>query len=284
MKITNIQQLPSPLPELAAQSCYLPKEGIFRVTELIGPPMVRRLLMDKWAYVTTDVEEYLPALLGTSWHKYLADYPLAGVEQEPRLAMTVDGQTLTGGLDWYLQSEAWLNDWKTASTWSWTFGRTDWEAQLNIYAELLRISGKPVTKCTDTVLFMGWSAAEAKRKPPEEYPPRRLMIINQPVWTSEQVQTFIRTRLNTHAQGLACTEEERWGRGGSFAVYRPGRDRALRVLPTLSEARDYCHEKEIDTSWITERPKIYVRCEKFCPVRSVCPTALAMVHTNESEE
>jgi hypothetical protein len=284
MLVTNKQNLPSPLPELAAQSCYMPKEGIYRVTEAIAPPMVRKLVMTKWDSIVVDAEDFLPAHLGTAWHSYLASYKLDGVEQEPRLSMEVDDIILTGGVDWFHRSAEWLNDWKTASTWVWTFGRDEWIGQLNIYAELLRRAGHKVSRLTDTVLFQGWSAAEASRKPPEEYPPRRLMVVDQTLWSSEQTMTFIRSRLQAHAACAPCTEEERWGRGGSWAVKKPGATRAKRVLPTFDEAQRYCLDNNINQNWLEPRPKTYIRCERFCVARSVCPVAMAMLHTDSGDD
>jgi len=270
MEITNNQMLPSPLPELAALSCHTPSSA-FRCTELIAPPMIRKLLVEMWDQLKVDAEDFLPSQLGTAWHTYLSGYKLDGVLQEIRLKMEIDGVPVTGGIDWFHIQSGWLNDWKTSSTGVWIFGRDEWVSQLNVYAELLRRAGYTVERLTDTILFQGWTSTEASRKSVEDYPPKRLMIIEQSLWSSEQTLAFIRSRLDAHALCVPCTEEERWGRGGTFAITKPGAARAIRVLPTLSEARDYCHMAKINMSWIVERPKTYIRCEKFCPVRSVCP-------------
>jgi hypothetical protein len=285
MKITNNHRIPSPIPELAASSIYYPKDDIFRVTELCGPPMVRMLTKEKWDTIVQDAEDFLPALMGTAWHEFLDSHKVDGIQTEQRLTMELDGivPIVSGGLDWFHAGTGWLNDWKTASTWVWVFGRIEWEQQLNVYAELLRQNGHKVSRLTDTVFFQGWSPSEAKRKPAEEYPPRRLMLIEQKLWPSEQVLDFIRSRFEAHSLDTPCTEEERWGRGGCWAIQKPGATRATKLCTTPQEAITYCQTKSIDPAWIVERPKTYLRCERYCSVRSVCPVALAMTHT-ESEE
>lgn len=281
MLITNTDCLPSPIPELASQGIYIPTEGVFRVTELIGPPMIRRLMMNKHRDIVFDASDAVPALIGNGWHAYMKSYNLPGTLQETRLSMEVDGAKITGSPDLFTEASGWLNDFKTASTWAWVFGKNEWIAQLNIYAELLRLAGYKVSRLTDTLVFLGWSATEASRKPVEEYPPKRVMVVEQNLWTPEQTLEFIRIRLETHKNYVPCTEEERWGRGGSFAIVKPGASRATRVCETKEEAVSYCKDKGLMVQYITERPKTYMRCERYCPVRSVCPVALAMKHTTE---
>jgi len=131
------------------------------------------------------------------------------------------------------------------------------------------------------MVFLGWSATEASRKRVEEYPPKRVVVVEQNLWTPEQTVEFIRSRLEAHKNCTPCTEEERWGRGGSFAIVKPGASRATKVCESREEAVSYCETKGLMVQYITERPKIFVRCERYCPVRSVCPVALAMQHNEE---
>ena len=72
MKITNKRNLPEAF--VKAVTPQKPTDGhTIRVTQLIEAPRIRRLEIDHWDELETDVEDNLWALFGTGLHKALAD-------------------------------------------------------------------------------------------------------------------------------------------------------------------------------------------------------------------
>ena len=77
---------------------------------------------------------------------------------------------------------------------------------------------------------------------------------------------------------VPCSDQERWAKAEKWAIMKRGRKSAVRVLSSEREAVAWGIEKEFYTAraeWLkgyslVERPREYIRCERYCPVAEFC--------------
>jgi hypothetical protein len=67
-----------------------------------------------------------------------------------------------------------------------------------------------------------------------------------------------------------CTPEERWEKPASFAIKRPNRKNAVRVLDTQEKAEEYLLNKGKPGDTIEIRPGESPRCLYYCDVKEWC--------------
>jgi hypothetical protein len=231
--VTNDHHLPGPLvlAALHADDGYDRGEDTWRsVTELNGPARAAALQHAHPDRVELeDVADQIARLEGKAMHAILEAWgPKAGALLcEQRLYATIGGKTISGQID-YLSPDGILQDWKTTSIFTVTWGlknrgikRTrldEWEAQLNCYAYLATLAGHDVNGLEAVIFLDGWSRATAERDP--HYPQAKVMRLPLELWDTERTQQYLVDRVFQHllaetqlAKGidlLHCTDEERW--------------------------------------------------------------------------
>jgi hypothetical protein len=159
-------------------------------------------------------------------------------------------------------------DWKVVSVWSQIFGdRGAHEAQLNVYAWLLRSYGFEVEKIK---ILRDWSAREARQK--DNYPSAAVVRENLPLWTNEEAEAYVKRRIMAHTAAIPepCTDEDRWAKADTFAVMKKGRKTAMRVLPSQEEAISWAANSGEKGLEIVHRKGEASRCENYCSVRDFC--------------
>merc|ERR1711991_1187696 len=91
----------------------------------------------------------------------------------------------------------------------------EFEAQLNIYAFLLRQHSMNPERLFISAVIRDWS----DKKVSGNYPDTMFPVFELPLWTEAQAENYIAERLSLHfAEDLPlCTEEERWMSSPKFA-------------------------------------------------------------------
>jgi hypothetical protein len=266
----------------------------YSCTELLKPPKIvqleKRHMEEIKARPLTDQEilGILKAYQGTAIHSALQKSLYYYVQKNQKKGYLVERKLWEKILDRKIvgKFDLWLNgalyDWKTTSVWKVIFGQDkEYEEQLNIYAYLLRINNVKVNIMYIIFWLTDWDKNRARQG--GDYPEMQLIqkrIKN--LWDMKTQLEFLeyRIQLQIDAEDLPdeelpdCTEEDYWGKPDKFAVMKKkGGERAVRVLDTEQEAKDYIKSSKTTGSdkWIIEkRPGSRMRCEQFCKVNEWC--------------
>jgi len=198
------------------------------------------------------------------------------VLQEERLTLDVDGWTVSGKPDLY-EADGTLTDFKETSVWSFMLGeKADWEAQLNLYALLLREHGFPVQKVQIVAKLRDWQMA---KRGEDGYPEAPGLAKKMTLWGNMTQQVYLEERVKAHQEARLeqrwqhCTPEERWARADSWAVMQNGKKAAAVFGEDTKrgggeeEAYAFAEEKGGDVEF---RPGKSVRCEDYCGAAPWC--------------
>lgn len=254
MKITNRFNLPATLLNAVKDDEYDKGDSVLSVTQLISSPRIV-LLQDLNAdYLTADVVDRVPALLGTAVHKIIEkgskDLPNHVVEE--RLFATINDWKISGAVDLQIDNGdgTWeINDYKVTTVYSVMDEKIEWIQQLNCYAFLaMHAHGRNVTKLRIIAILRDWQRKQAEMKP--DYPQSQVVMVDIPLWTLEDQAHFIHTRVRLHQEAKKlvdkgetlpyCSDQERWLRGETWAVMKEGRKSAVKLYDSEEEARAAC--------------------------------------------
>jgi hypothetical protein len=277
MEITNNLNLPEPLVRAVSRHPRERRPDMISVSELIQPPQLRALSVTHDAELSDDAGDRIWALLGTLMHHALEQNAkgLSNVMAEQELKTTVLGWELVGHYDlseMVLDGEI-LTDYKLTSVWAVKDGiKREWEEQLNVYAQLIRLAGRRVDQLQIVAIGRDWSKSKAKFD--STYPQQQVKVFSVPLWTSEETMEFIKVRIKLHQAAAKgswpdCTEDERWARSTVWAVMKQGQKKAVKLHST-KEAADR-HAELLVAHYVVERLGESVRCENYCSVATVCP-------------
>lgn len=267
MRLTNRQGLPKLLVDAIRNDDYSRGESDISVTQLIDSAQIRRLLEEYEEMLSEDVSDRIQALFGQSVHHMIEraarSNPNAIVER--RLFMPVLDKVLSGQLD-YLEDGV-LVDWKVTSARAVTYRLHEWEAQLNVLAHLCEYNQLPVKELK--VFAICW--------------PPQCDVVEVPIqrWDNWTAQRYIVQRMALHFSDTPteCSDEERWKKRDTWAVRKKGRKSAVRVFENEDDAEAHLMElagdKDVHPFFVEWRRGRYSRCERYCPVRTVCPQWIA---------
>ena len=284
MKLTNKYNYPPAYCKATELQIFKPsKENRFRVTELIGPPLIRTLLREKWDDIEIDVADMSNILIGCAVHNYFGQYEADNIITKKKLLVKFDSYEVSGESDnFYLiknTNAGIITDYKFTSVWSFVFGRPEWEDQLNCYAYLWRKYKYDIVALHIAAFLKDWSAFELQRSKNNEYPDKPFYLVNLPLWTTEQQENFIQNKLDDHIKNpmRECTPAEKWEKPTTYAIMKEGRKTALRVLDNETNCSKFIAEKKLGKDFdagnifIEKRQGSCVRCERYCSVKNVCP-------------
>lgn len=278
MQITNVNNLPEPLVRAVTRHPRESSPNRISVSELIQPPQLRALAKQHEGNLTEDAGDRIWSLLGTLLHGVLERNAkgLKDTVSEEALEAGFLGWTLIGHYDlseMLLDGEL-LTDWKLTSVWSVRDGvKTEWEQQLNVYAELIRRAGRFVNHLQIVAIGRDWSKSKARFD--SSYPQQQVKVLPVPLWTPEQATEFIEDRIKLHQQAEKgvwpdCSPEERWAKETKYAVMKKGQKKAVKLHDNLQDAASQAALAG-DLFSVVMRPGESVRCEAYCSVASVCP-------------
>lgn len=280
MKITNKAGLPEALVKAVSNDPYVKADDDISVTQLIDSPQIRKLKKERGSEIEEDVSDRVWVLLGQSTHTILERANLSGLVEQ-RLFATFDGIVVSGQFD-HLENGI-LTDYKLTSVWAVIYGKVEWEYQLNVLAALCRANNLVVNKLQVVAILRDWQRSKAGKD--DNYPSLQVVTIPIPLWTENQAQNYIQTRLAFHFanDNPICTNEERWYRGEKWAVMKKGRKTALRLLDNEMTAciwaieNGFAEPDKVNTTElykgisIEHRPGTYNRCKNYCSVNKWCP-------------
>lgn len=278
MKITNIHNLPEPLVKVLTHDDYT-FEGDISTTALISPPRIRQLKKRYRKLLVADVSDTIYPLIGKNAHYILQRIGelMDNVIVEKRFKATFQDWVLSGQIDLLETDYGILSDYKITSVWSELDGvKPETEAQLNVNAMLVMLTKElVVTKLQAVNLLRDWS----KFRTGENYPPCQARVHEVPFWRPNETLDYIGERILLHQQSEEqdsddlpyCTSQERWDKPTTYAVKKPKRKSAIRVLDTQEDAEKYIADKNLDdTHFIEVREGERTRCEHYCIVAEFC--------------
>jgi hypothetical protein len=297
MKITNNNGIPN-IIYLATKAGWYSGENVkkdYSVTELLSPPLLRRLEMDYKEYITIEASDLLWSMMGSALHHILerGSFQEKRYLVEKRFTESIFGKMISGQIDVYDKVLSSIEDHKYTSVWEYIHRNdkhnskiADWEFQLNVYRLLAITNGLPVTKLSINLLFRDFSANEAKIarlcNNKDKYPWTSSIQIPIRIMDEEEIFGQIQHHILKHEQMKyvpiseipVCSSIERWQDPNKWAVMKKGREKAVRVLYSLNDAQKYIEEKVVKDKklhYIDKRIGIPKRCLNYCPVSSFCP-------------
>jgi len=285
VRITNRYGLPQAIVNAVTYDGHATR-GDFSATELVLPPRIRMLRKRHDDEMVEDASERLWLLQGQAIHATLEHSNVANALQEEGLTWRINGTLIYGTPDWY--EEYRVVDYKNTSVWKALAAARgeapEWDAQVNIYAQMYREIGFRVDELYIAAILRDWQGSRAMQG--GDYPPRPFLMIPVSVWSPERVWYYVVKRIGFHRRAErrpddelpVCTPEERWEKPTVWAVMLKDRKRARRLLASPEEAELYiqCHlnPKARMRATIVERPGLCVRCagkpRGYCGVNQWC--------------
>jgi hypothetical protein len=265
VEITNKFNLPEAIYQAITKSHYEPKEGIYRVTELIAPAMIRKLTMEN-PDLEVDASEMLFALLGSSVHYLFVDKSPNSISGE-RLNIKRNGIVISGETDDY---NGGVDDYKVTSVYSFLNGvKSEWGAQTNIYAYLWRSIGFEVKTIRINAILRDWKQS---MRYDSEMPQIPFVSVEISIWAEDYLLNYIDERIAAHQNPQPCSAFERWSRPDVWAVKKAGNKTARggKLCYSKDDADGFINSNP-DKKWEVEfRKGEDIRCKDYCPVRNIC--------------
>lgn len=296
MRLTNNHGIIPALAACVMHDDYEKGDADYSVTELLSPARQQTLLRRHGNTLTEDVADRIYAFIGKIGHAVLEQAKVAGDVVEHRVGASVDGFRVSGKFDRLIQDDT-LIDLKLMSVWEIIYGLKDEKVwQLNMYRWLAAQCGIRVDRLMIVGVLRDWSVGEAERKRRAgdgAYPQHQVVQIPVACKPFDQVLDFMRLRIAAHQRALntpnwlpECTEDERWAKPTTYALMKPSRKSAARVMESEDELKqwavdnamaDYMPAGTKTLVW-TPRNGVYiekrvgesVRCQRYCRALDVC--------------
>lgn len=219
-------------------------------------------------------------------NKTFPDHRDKDVLTEVTLTHSIDGMMFSGTFDRFTKSLGLLDDYKNTSVYAYMNeeSRKKWDAQLNVYAFLLRENGYDVKAAQITAIFRDFSAGKRFQK---GYPQKPIATFPVKLYSHKAMKEYLTERIRLHKNAQMhdqipdCTIKEMWGTSDTFAVTAPGRTKAIRVFPNenLAQAFVLGNGAKYDKVYIEKRTGERKRCDSYCSVSKVCPQNLKRLKT-----
>jgi len=275
MEITNKLGLPDPIVNAIKNSNH--KGGDYSASGLQKSVRQHWLTKRHYSKMSEDAGDMIWAIFGTAVHNVLEKGAGKNDLPEEYFSTDFDGKSFTGTCD--LWSDKTVTDYKTTSVWSVIYKSSyaDYEKQLNNYAYLYRINGFPVERLQIVALLKDHSKRDAKQK--EGYPSHPVQVIDIPLWTEVEQYTYIKNQIDNFEKYAVvdddylpcCTKSDMWQDDDKFAVMKKGNKRAVRVLSSEDEAKQFISDKNLDDKhYIETRIAEPRKCQDYCSCAAFC--------------
>lgn len=281
MKITNNLGLPRPFVEAVSRE-YQFKDKRYSVTSILKGTCETILERRHHNEIQQDVSDMIWLIFGTAIHSVLENAQETDEQlKENKFSIDIDGYELSGIFDLYDAKEKKVTDYKSATVWKVIYD--DWEDyknQLLCYAYMLQRIGFECESGEIVALLKDHSKTKAKID--SSYPPHPVHVEDFK-FTEQDIKTiekFIyekfkdikRSEKLKDEELTPCTEKERWYSGDKFAVMKKGNKRAIRVLDSEEEAKNYIENMNLDSKhYIEFRQGENKKCNEYCNVCEWCP-------------
>jgi hypothetical protein len=280
MKLTNKYNLPQTFVNVVERPTYTKGKAHISATELLNSPRIVQLRAKYDDQITTDVSDMIWSIIGTAIHGVLEQGKDANHIVEQRLHEVLDGWHISGAIDLQIVHDDGIeiNDYKNVGVWSVMNEKVEWEQQLNIYAWLVeKVKKTPVVKLAIIAIIRDWNRRDAQTR--QGYPQSQVATIPVNLWSMEEREEFIRSRIHLHSEALfatdtgevlpLCTPGEMWERETTYAIKKDGASRAKSVHNDLEDAEKALEDAGKGYS-LEVRPGERTRCKNFCPVSEFC--------------
>ena len=280
MKITNRHNLPETFCK-AVEFQDSTRKGIdlkldhISVTRLIESPRIRMLSLRHWNELQEDVTDRLWSLFGQGIHAILAwgSDPETVITEQRLYANVKNNWKLSGQFDALDVNEKRITDYKVTSVYGVANGvKPEWERQLNLLRLLAIHHGYEVENLEVCVILRDWQSSQALRDP--NYPQIPVLRLSVPVWAIEDTRRYLEERVRLHQEAAygdtlpECSPEDRWEKPTAYAVMKPTRKTAIRVLSNQREAEALA--AKTDGAYVQVRPGEAIRCARYCAVAKFC--------------
>ena len=300
MKLTNNFGMPDTILNVIARPQYSKGKSNMSITELMNSPRIVQLKRKHWDELTEDVADLVWSIFGTAIHNILEHGKGDSHIVEERIHIELDGMRISGAIDLQEIEEDGIvvSDYKTTSAWAVMNEKQDWHNQLNSYAYLVEAAKKaPVKKLQIIAIVRDWSRRDAATR--EGYPKAPIVVIDIPLWSFEEREAYIRSRISLHGDAFFemetdgqmpnCTSDEMWEKQTLYALKKDGNVRAKSVHDTRESAEEslaYVTEKakKGEKFLIEVREGGRTRCESFCQVAPYCQQHQAYLSTKANKE
>jgi hypothetical protein len=280
VKITNKYGLPDPIINALHRPTYTKGGANVSATELLTSPRIVQLRRKHSEELEQDASEMVWSLFGSALHNVLEHGKDDRHIVEERLHTTLDGWSISGAIDLQTVENGTIkvSDYKTTGAWAVMNEKADWTSQLNIYAWLVQTTkGIPVSSLEIVAIIRDWAKREADRK--DDYPQAPIVTIPITLWSMEESESFIRKRIDQHADALMssetgsdlpkCSPEDMWERQSAWAVKKIKGVRAKSVHYSEEDANKALEVAGKEYA-IEFRPGERVRCQNYCAVSQFC--------------
>jgi hypothetical protein len=287
MKYTNHHNLPDEIIRAIENDQYDKGDSVISITGLLQPPRIRLLNKTHEEELVEDYSDQIWKILGQSVHTILerANENYEDTITEERYFAQVMGWKISGQTDSFSMEDRTLKDYKITSVWTIISaskgGKSDWEQQLNSYAYLhYRVHGESIEALQIIAIARDWNKRERQRRG-GDYPPSPVSVIDIPLWTFEEQEEFVYTRVKLHQDWEVkylmdeilpdCSDEDRWKKDDTWRVMKKGRKSALRVLYSNEDAEQYIENSEQKGLTIEHALGEPMRCTgNYCGVAEFC--------------
>lgn len=268
MKFTNNFNIPESIVNVLTKGSHAPVGNRFSATDIVSPPWMRVLRERNWDRMQQDVSDMMWMLLGLAPHYIIqGGAPPEGLAEE-KMTYDLDGFTIVCIPDLWHNRE--ITDWKITSVYSFLLGdKPEWEKQLNIYKWMYGKHGFETDRLTIHAILRDWQ--KSKTLTDSKYPPIPFNSIDIPVWNDDYTEGIIRDWIVGLDMPVPCSDQERWARPTTWAVMKKGNKKALRVLDTESNAKQWLVNNTYTKDfYVQKREGEYIRCKSFCNVAPFC--------------
>jgi hypothetical protein len=287
-EMTNLKGIPDIMVQVLKPNDHDMGDAKYSITQLIKPPRLLKLQRAHEHEVQLDAMDVWSSFIGSSVHGGIYDKLKSNTEYllEHKLSDAVTGPNgvvnISGTFDAFHIPTSTLYDHKIITTIQ--FGlevKPEYEAQLNMYAHILRKQGYEVNNLMLNVVYLDWRKAAFMKAEAGKYPeaPTRTIPVN--VWPDNQAEQFYMERIKLHEEAdkiedennlPLCLAEEMWERPAKYALYRNGGLKAAKLGDSEQELHEYAKWKGIKPGsyYIELRPATRVRCEGYCSVAPFC--------------
>jgi hypothetical protein len=289
--VTNKFNLPAPVMDMIGKNDYTQGPTDVNVTSFIAPPQVTSLKRKHRKDIVVDASDLFYAAWGNTIHTVLEGYgernPDAIVEE---FLHTKDlGVKWGGHIDLREPSPEGhiISDYKQTGAFKVKkaiegFDDSDWECQLNCYAQLVRRNHPDIKIAGIQVVawVRDWSKIKAAGNP--TYPQAGVVTVPLPLWSEERAVEYIHERLSLWQDqeqrmdfgdpSIPCTDEERWKKPDEWRVVFAASGKTKRVFDNEEMAKELVASEKGGTEKfdITFTPGLPTRCTYFCEAAPYC--------------
>lgn len=256
----GLAEFKSRIPEGVARRTKLQ----LSVTTLSKSPRQRILFNRHSSKLLIDPLAEMYRMFGRVVHSILEKFPQPGDVIEERVGSMFLGDIYVHGqADRYIPGERKLQDWKCSKAITLTYpDKDEYHAQLNVLSVLFGRNAHPVEHLENVFILRDWSPGFVKEG--SLYPKEPIIVIPIPVWESDRVTDYIRTRAKAHrdAENLAdddlpfCSDHERWMTDDMFRVVKKTPDGEMQKIAKYKSNSQIDAEDKLKELAEAERDKI----------------------------